>query len=146
MMPPCWADGTAALCALDLADCDRRCVSSGLVGSGRKIRKRCVCRVTGVDAKRLGVGTVESFDERFGGECPAAGCAGFDPRGLVYFFAEGGDFAATAGEDPTDVQRRAPVQSEPRRKLGRCDLAARRNVGEAVAQCPSGGNAGSRRS
>ena len=71
----------------------------------------------------------ESFDERLGGKCSAAGRAGFDPRGLVHFVAEGGDFAATGGEDAPDVQRRTPVEPEPqvtaRMRGSRCALRSR---------------------
>ena len=37
----------------------------------------------------------------------------FDPGGLVHFVTQGGDFAATTGENPPHVERRAPVQPEP---------------------------------
>jgi hypothetical protein len=98
---------------VDVEDGDRGCVSACLVCCGVEVSKLGVGDSARVDAECLGVGPVEPFDERFGGECPAAGRAGFDPRGLVYFVAEGGDFASSGCEDSPDVQRRAPMESEP---------------------------------
>src|SRR5262245_26773219 len=98
---PIGRDGAVAL--LDFADGDRGGVTPCLVGRRGQFCKRRVDRMSGVESKRVGVGVVEPFDERLGGEHSAAGCAGFDPCGLVYFFAECGDFAATSGEDPSDV-------------------------------------------
>ena len=98
---------------VDVADGNGGCVSACLVGGRVEVSELGVCDTGRVDPECRGVGPVESFDERFGGECPAAGCAGFDPRGLVYFVAERGDFAATGGEDSPDVQGRTPVEPEP---------------------------------
>src|SRR5918994_278471 len=125
---------SAVLCSLYLADSDRGGVTSCFVGRRREVCERGVCRVSGVESERVGVGAVEPFDERFGGKCSAAGRAGFDPCGLVHLVAKRRDFASTAGEDPSHVQRRSPVQPEPQRNLGRGKLAARCNVGEGVAQ------------
>lgn len=99
---------------LDLADGDRGGVTSCLVGRRSEIGERRVRGVTGIDSERVGVSAVQSFDERLGGKCAAAGRAGFDARPLVDFVAEGGDFATTGGEDAPDVQRRTPVEPEPK--------------------------------
>jgi hypothetical protein len=84
--------------------------------------------VSGVDSKRAGVGAVEPFDECLGGEGSATGREDFDSRGLVHFVAERRDFAATAGEDPPDIQGRAPGQTEPQREFGLGDVASGRDV------------------
>ena len=98
---------------LDLADGNGGCVSACLVGCGVEVRELGIGGTARVDPERVGVGAVESFDERFRGKYPAADGAGFDPRRLVHFVAEGGDFAATSGEDSPDVQGRTPVEPEP---------------------------------
>jgi hypothetical protein len=61
----------------------------------------------------LGVSVVETFDERFRGNRPAARRARFDPGGFVDFVAEGGDFAATDAGDPTDIE--VAPQCRPKR-------------------------------
>ena len=72
----------------------------------------------------LGVSVVETFDEQLGGDRPPTGRAGFDPGGFVDFVAEGGDFAATDGGDPTDVEGRAPVQTKTQRDIAWLESAS----------------------
>jgi hypothetical protein len=65
-----------------------------------------------IDSEGLGIRPVESFDERLGGERSTPGGARFDPRGFVHFVAEGRHLTPSACDDPADVSRRSPVQSE----------------------------------
>ena len=64
---------------------------------------------------RLLVGRTEALDERFRRECTAARRARLDTSSLIGLVAQGSHFTAPGGGDPTDTDRRTPMQPEPQR-------------------------------
>lgn len=66
MGSPTWQLGMSSCTAVrasDLADCDRRCVSAGLVGRGGKLGQRRVGEVGGIQAECAGIRGGQALEE-----------------------------------------------------------------------------------
>jgi hypothetical protein len=78
----------------ELADGTGGCIATCFVGGSREFSELGVRGVVGIEPNCCRVGGVEVFDQRFGSEDAAAGCAGLDPGGLVDLIAQRVDFCS----------------------------------------------------